>query len=372
MNILYDHQAFTVQDVGGVSRYYRALLDHAAPDVQSHVPVLVSNNVYLQDRRHTSHVGFFPGQSFRGRFSFMWKLNRLACRRALRRGEFDVFHPTLIDDPYFLDEVQDKPMVITLHDMIPMLFTEQYPQTNVEIITRIAQRANQIIAVSEHTRADILRLLPVSPERVTVVPHGFTPGPAARLVVPDGYLLYVGTRSGYKNFDCLLQALAQLVRQPGLHELRLVCAGGGKPTEAEQDRLQELGLAGNVQFAGLLQEAELAGLYCGAAAFVFPSHYEGFGFPILEAFAQECPVVLSNASCFPETAQDAALYFDPNQPADLAQQLHLLLREPALRRQLTQLGTLRLADFTWTQAAERTRAVYRAAREQPQPQPVLI
>ncbi|TGE29289.1 glycosyltransferase family 4 protein [Hymenobacter metallicola] len=367
MKILYDHQAFTVQDVGGVSRYYRALLDHASPDVHSHVPVVVSNNVYLQDRRHTNHSAFFPGQSFRGRFSFMWKLNRLACRRALRRGSYDVFHPTLIDDPYFMHEVEDKPMVITIHDLIPVLFTEQYPQTDVALIGRIAQRANQIIAVSEHTRTDILRLLPVSPERVTVVPHGYTPSPPPRTLLPEGYLLYVGTRSGYKNFDCLLQALAQLVRRPGLQAQRLVCAGGGRATEAEQDRLQELGLTQHVQFMGLVQEAELAGLYRGAAAFVFPSLYEGFGFPILEAFAQKCPVVLSNASCFPETAQDAALYFDPHQPADLAQQLHLLLLEPALRRQLQQLGTLRLADFTWAQTATRTRAVYRAAQDLPQP-----
>ncbi|UOQ70034.1 glycosyltransferase family 4 protein [Hymenobacter cellulosilyticus] len=370
MNILYDHQAFTVQDVGGVSRYYRALLDHAAPDIHSHVPVVLSNNVYLKDRQHSRHSSFFPNLSFRGRFSLMLSLNRSASRRALRQGKFDVFHPTLTDDPYFLPEIQDKPLVITIHDMIPVLFGEQYPLTDLPLMSRIAQRANQIIAVSEHTRADILRLLPVSPDRVTVVPHGYTPAIAGPATLPEGYLLYVGTRQGYKNFDCLLQALAQLVRQPGQRSLRLVCAGGGWATEAEQDRLQVLGLTANVQFAGLVSEAELASLYRGAAAFVFPSCYEGFGFPILEAFAQHCPVVLSNASCFPETAQDAALYFDPQQPADLAQQLLLLLREPHLRRQLTQLGSLRLRDFTWGQTAALTHEVYRAAQEQPQP--VLI
>jgi glycosyltransferase involved in cell wall biosynthesis len=366
MNILYDHQAFTVQDVGGVSRYYRALLDHAAPDIRSHVPLALTNNLYLQDRQHTDHYRFFPGLNFKGRFSLMWRLNAQVARRALRQRDYDVFHPTLNDNDYFLEDLPaDKPLVITIHDMIAAQQPQQFPWVDHSVLPRLAARAAHIITVSEHTRADVLRLLPIDPERVSVIHHGFTPAEASAGLVDQGHLLYVGTRSGYKNFDCLLTAFAELVRVPATAQVRLVCAGGGPASATETARLEELGLLGRVHFTGTVTEGELMSLYRSAAAFVFPSHYEGFGFPILEAFGQHCPVVLSNASCFPEIAQDAALYFDPQQPSDLAVQLGLLLQDAGLRKQLVHLGSLRLQDFTWTQTAARTHEVYRAACQQP-------
>ncbi|WP_170061819.1 glycosyltransferase family 4 protein [Hymenobacter chitinivorans] len=369
--MLYDHQVFTVQQVGGVSRYYRALLDHAAPTLQSEVALALSNNLYLQDGQHSRHLRFFPNLDFRGRFSFMWRLNARLCRRTLRQGHYDVFHPTLNDNDYFLDDLPaDKPLVITIHDMIAAMHPEQFPWVDQTALPRLAARAAHIITVSEHTRADVLRLLPVAPERVSVIHHGFTPTAPTTPRLAPGYLLNVGTRAGYKNFDCVLLALAELVRTPATAALRLVCAGGGPATAAELELIEQLDLSGRVHFTGTITESELAGLYRHAAAFVFASHYEGFGFPILEAFGQQCPVVLSNASCFPEIAQDAALYFDPHQPSDLAVQIELLLRDAALRTQLIELGSQRLRDFTWARTAARTHEVYRAACRQEQP--VLI
>lgn len=363
MNILYDHQAFTVQDVGGVSRYYRALLDHATPDQHAEVSLRFSNNLYLQDRRYTRHRSFFPGQKFRGRFWLMWHLNQQAALQALRRRQFDVFHPTLNDNDYFLDALTDQPLVITIHDMIATLFPDQVPYQSA--LERIAARATHIITVSEHTRADVLRLLPVDPDRVTTIHHGFSPLAASSTGVEAGYILFVGTRRGYKNFGCVLQALQQLRKRPATAGLRLVCAGGGPPTPPELAALAELDLTNAVQFVSTVPDGVLAGLYRGAAAFVFPSHYEGFGIPILEAFGQRCPVVLSRASCFPEIAQDAALYFNPHQPEELTEQLGQLLRDTSLRRHLTEMGTLRLRDFTWANTAAATRQVYLTSREQP-------
>jgi glycosyltransferase involved in cell wall biosynthesis len=114
---------------------------------------------------------------------------------------------------------------------------------------------------------------------------------------------------------------------------------------------------------GPVSDAQLNQLYRKAQAFVFPSRYEGFGFPILEAFGQRCPVVLSNASCFPEIAQDAALYFDPNDAAELHDQLLRVLRDRQLRQSLVQAGENRVGDFTWEQAAARTHQVYQEARQ---------
>ncbi|GAB3296293.1 glycosyltransferase family 4 protein [Hymenobacter tenuis] len=361
MRVLYDHQAFTLQDFGGVSRYHHELLSHA--NWQTELAVALSNNLYLRDRQHSSHSTFLPNIPLPGRWRVMRYFNRRASVQALQRGKFDVFHPTLTDSDYFLDLLEDKPLVITIHDMIQALFPQYYPTRDQSILERIAKRANHIITISEHTRADVLRLLPVAPEKVSVIYHGYadreysTAGP--ELAVPERYILFTGSRALYKNFSFLVEAMALL--SPGLTQnLHLVCAGGGAFTPPEKELLQKHGLSTRAHQFGPVSDAQLNKLYRDAQVFVFPSEYEGFGLPILEAYGQQCPVVLSHASCFPEIAHEAALYFELNQPAELAQQLERVLSDAALRQDLVRLGQLRLLDFTWQHTARRTREVYEA------------
>ncbi|KAA9339260.1 glycosyltransferase family 4 protein [Hymenobacter busanensis] len=363
MKILYDHHAFSLQDVGGITRYFSELLRHAGSGTQCELPIVLSNNLYLHDRQHTRHVSIRPQWLAEKAWRLTGQINQWAAVRALQRGDFDVFHPTLNDADYFLDLIGDRPFVMTVHDLIPLLYPEYYPHASVAGLARQTARATRIIAVSENTRADLLRLLPVEPEQVVVVPHGTSPAVPSRtgLAVPEHYLLYTGTRRFYKNFDCLLQAFALL--RPHHPQLYVVCAGGGPFSPAETAQLEQLGLADRVVQRGPLSEAQLAYLYAQAQAFVFPSHYEGFGIPILEAFAHGCPAVLSHASCFPEVAQEAALYFNPNSPAHLAEQLGRLLAEPALQRQLREAGHRRGHDFTWARTAALTHRVYQEARE---------
>ncbi|AHJ98372.1 glycosyltransferase family 4 protein [Hymenobacter swuensis] len=363
MRVLYDHQAFTLQDFGGVSRYHHELLCHA--NWQSELAVALSNNLYLRDGKYSRHRTFLPNSSLPARWRVIRYFNQRASRQALRRGEFDVFHPTLADDDYFLDLLApEQPLVVTIHDMIPALFPEHYPDRDAGVLTRIVQRASRIITVSENTRADVLRLLPVAPERVRVVYHGYadreysSSGPT--LALPERYVLFTGSRALYKNFGCLVEALALLppATAQGLH---LVCAGGGPFSAPERELLHRTGWAERAHQFGPVSDAQLNQLYRQAQVFVFPSEYEGFGLPILEAYGQQCPVLLSEASCFPEIAREAALYFPPNQPVALAEQLARLLTDTHLRRYLVRLGQLRLLDFTWQYTARRTREVYEEA-----------
>lgn len=368
MRLLYDHQAFTLQDFGGVSRYHHELLCHAT--WESELAVALSNNLYLRDGQHSRHRTFLPDSGLPARWRVIRYFNERASRRALRRNAFDVFHPTLLDDDYFLPLLApERPLVVTIHDMIPALFPAHYPDRDDTALRNILQRASRIITVSEHTRADVLRLLPVAPERVRVVHHGYTErtyAPATALPVPDQYVLFTGSRALYKNFGCLVDALALLppTEAAGLH---LVCAGGGPFSAAEQELLARAGWSARAHQFGPVSDAQLTELYRGARAFVFPSEYEGFGLPILEAYGQQCPVLLSEASCFPEIARDAALYFPAHEPAALAQQLGRLLHDEPLRRQLVQLGQLRLLDFTWQHTARRTHAVYEEALQETGP-----
>ena len=363
MKVLYEPETFSIQDFGGVSRYFYELIDHAGPELTCELPVVLSNNLYLQNRRHTRHLSFLPGVPVPGGWRVLKYANRRAARQAIRRQDFDVFHPTVNDQPYFLDLLGDKPFVITIHDMIPSLFGEYYTQPD-PALTRLASRAARIITVSENTRADVLRLLPVAAERVSVVHHGHTVRECRHepaLPTPDEYLLFTGNRRAYKNFDTLIAAFGQLRQQfPGLH---LVCAGGGAFSPDELEMLRKAGVEGRTHQFGYLTDGQLNRLYREARAFVFPSRYEGFGFPILEAFGQGCPVVLSGASCFPEIAQDAALYFDPLDPTELCDQLTRVLRDQTLRNALTRWGRTRVRDFTWPRTVAGTQRVYEAARQ---------
>lgn len=364
MKVLYEPEVFSIQDFGGVSRYFYELIDHAGPDLKCELPVVLSNNLYLRGRKHTQHLQFMPGLPVPGGWRVIQYANRRAARQALQRQDFDVFHPTLNDNAHFLDALGDKPFIITIHDMIPALFGEYYGQDD-PTLALLASRAARIITVSEHTRADVLRLLPVADEKVTVVHHGHATRSYPNEALPpcpDNYLLFIGKRDNYKNFGCLVEAFGQLVRHeaPSLH---LVCAGGGAFTAAEQGLLRQTGVEACTHQFGYLTDAQLNQLYRRAQAFVFPSHYEGFGFPILEAFGQHCPVVLSNASCFPEIAQDAALYFAPHDAAALHAQLVRLLHDQVLRQTLTHKGQLRVRDFTWAHTVAGTRSVYEEARE---------
>ena len=363
MKILYDPEVFCLQDVGGVSHYFYELIDHAGPDVSCELPTVLSNNVYLKDRKHTRHLGLLPSMSVPGLWRLMQYANRRASCKAIQRQQFDVFHATVNDQTWFLNLLDRKPFVITIHDMIPALFGEYYQQTGTELGT-LASRAARIITVSENTRADVLRLLPVPPDHVSVVHHGHTvrhyPYEEA-VAAPDDYLLFTGSRQAYKNFGCLVQAFGMLhANYPDLH---LVCAGGGPFTEPEMALLRVAGVAARTHQLGYLTDGQLNQLYHRARVFVFPSLYEGFGFPILEAFGQQCPVVLSNASCFPEIAQDAALYFNPHDADDLHERLDRVLRDRALRHTLVRRGLTRVRDFTWERAAAQTRQVYEEARQ---------
>ena len=363
MKVLYEPDTFSIQDYGGVSRYFYELIHHAGPDLTCDLPVVLSNNIYLRGREHTRHHQFLPELPVRGRWRLMQYVNQRAARRAIARQNYDVLHPTGNDQAYFLDAMGDKPLVITIHDMIPALFRHYYRQQGPALDLLVA-RAARIIAVSENTRADILRLLPVPPERVVVVHHGHVIRPAPAQVpvaAPDDYLLFTGTRQDYKNFGCLVKAFGRLHRHyPHLH---LVCAGGGAFTGEELAQLREAGVAACAHQFGYLTDGQLNQLYYRARAFVFPSLYEGFGFPSLEAFGQQCPAVLSQASCFPEIARDAALYFDPNDADALHAQLDRVLRDRTLRHTLVRSGLERVRDFTWERAAAQTRQVYEEARQ---------
>jgi glycosyltransferase involved in cell wall biosynthesis len=222
----------------------------------------------------------------------------------------------------------------------------------------LVECAAHIIADSASSKKDLVELFGVPEDRVTVVHLGCSLPPAAgnrgpRL--PGKYLLHVGERGRYKNFGFAVRSLAPLFRDNP--DLWLVCSGGGPFTGEERSLLAGLGLEGRCLQAGFT-DRELAATYGGAVALVFPSLCEGFGIPVLEAFACGCPTLLARRSSLPEVGGTAALYFDPEEGEELLSQARRLMIDSTLRGSLVGAGRERVNKFTWEQTAAHTKGVY--------------
>jgi glycosyltransferase involved in cell wall biosynthesis len=291
------------------------------------------------------------------RLAALHAVNRFG-RRALDfvlRGS-DIFHAS--------NQVHHAPgrarLTATVHDLTAFFMPEVHTAGNVRadhiFAERILKRAHGLIAVSENTRQDTIRLLGIPPERVTTiysgVPEAFFGAVASRR--PRPYVLYVGTIEPRKNLHTLLDAWKQL--KPDLHaEFELVFAGPvGWSAETTIARIRA-----EATYIGYVPEADLPGLVAGAAAFVYPSLYEGFGFPVVQAMAAGTPVITSNVSCLPEIAGDAALLVDPLSAAELAGALSRLLESETLRAELISRGRERARRYRWEACAEQSLQFFR-------------
>jgi glycosyltransferase involved in cell wall biosynthesis len=292
---------------------------------------------------------------FTGRQRIINYLNRADSIQKIKKGNYDVLHPTYYD-PYVLQE-KTRPVLITVHDMIHELFPNYFYHDTITVKNKknMLLYADRIIAISENTKRDILRLYPeIDHEKIAIIYHGITYNFLNNNEKKENYLLYTGQREGYKNFDAFIRAVAPLLLQ---YDLQLICTGNTF-NKKELRLLKDLQITNRV-FSRFVTDDTLPDVYVKALAFIFPSLYEGFGIPILEAFAAGCPVALSNASCFPEIAGDGAVYFDPYSIEDMRYILEKLITSPSLQRDLIQRGKEQVQKYSWKKCAEKTAAIYR-------------
>jgi glycosyltransferase involved in cell wall biosynthesis len=265
--------------------------------------------------------------------------------------------------------------VVTIHDLIYRVFPETHRGVlglGMRVLIPLsARRSHRVIVDSQSTADDVVKHLAVPPDRVDVVPLGLgttrratpLPEPEVRrrfdLSESRPIALSVSAKRPHKNLGRLLDALALLPA-----ECRPVLVVPGYPTWYEDElrgRAARLGIGDEVRFLGWVDGSELEGLYAAATCFVFPSLYEGFGLPVLEAMARGVPVACSDRSSLPEVAGDAALLFDPEDVRAIAGALEQLLTDEALAQRLREAGRLRAETFSWQRTAEGTLASYRCA-----------
>jgi glycosyltransferase involved in cell wall biosynthesis len=372
IKVLYDHQIFSLQSYGGISRYFSELksaLD-AYTQIKTQIVTGISDNHYLNANPNLAKCSLttIPKPTYH---KFLERINRFYLQIVIGKLDFDIFHPTYYN-PYFLRILKGKPFVLTIYDMIPEIFQDQFPvyrNTRRQKKLLITQ-ASQIITISKNTRNDLLNFYDIPEEKVHVI-HMAPPTIQNRAIshyqrlkinpdLPKHFLLFVGKRKGYKNFSTFLYSAAPLLKKN--HDLHIISIGGGAFSNEERRLTQSLDITGRVHQI-TASDMKLQELYRKAIAFIYPSLYEGFGLPILEAFQTGCPVVCSRTGSFPEIAQDAALYFDPHDKHTITQTINKILENSKLRRKLSQKGYQRVQDFSWKTTAIQTASVYKLAMD---------
>ena len=284
-------------------------------------------------------------------------------------GELDIVHST---GPAIPPSGPGGRLVVTVHDLAPIRFADRYPRRARALYKRAAAIATaeavRIICPSRSTALDVEEFYGVDRDRIRVVPHGVDMADlgmsdAARVWerrgITEPYILWVGTQEQRKNVMAVLEAFTIVAHRHPTLSLVLHGPNGWLGDEVGEG-LRHRGMQGRtIVSEGGLPRSELAALYSRATAFVYPSLYEGFGLPVLEAMACGTPVVTSNISALPETAGDAALLVDPLDADAIAESIERIINDPTVAEDLSRRGKKRAAGFTWTEAARRTWAVYK-------------
>lgn len=349
IKVYYDYQIMQMQKYGGISRYFYELLTHINKGTDAHADAYCFGNKNTYFEKYFNKIIDNP---IRG----MGYINRFLASMKIKK--YDIVHPTYYN-PYVLNCKHNK-LIITVYDMIHELFPDIFSKDDptIENKKKMLYGADHIIAISENTKKDILSLYPdINPDKITVIYIGSNMMPSTENVnikLPERFILFVGNRGGYKNFNTFMKSVKPILSSDA--DLNLVCLGGGSFNDEEKELIGE---ASDQVIQMNAFDSELAYAYSKALCFVFPSMYEGFGIPTLEAFRCDCPVVLSNTSSMPEVGGDAAVYFDPNNEQDIYNKVLQVISNEELRQQMIEKGQVQLAKFSWDKIAEDTVNCYK-------------
>ncbi|MGA7669874.1 MAG: glycosyltransferase family 1 protein [Nitrolancea sp.] len=357
----------------GVSRYIEYLL-RELPSASPHRFTVYAGR---HSRNGSGSLGNRAGLQFttsliptgRPETRILWE--QVCAPFGLERDKIDVVHGTVNIAPV----LSGRAVVVTVHDLAFLRYPEQYPGFKQRYLTAMTRRsvehADRVIAVSSNTRADIIHFYNVEPERVIIVPNGLDPemrvieDPAAltsfrqRHDLPEQFVLFLGTLQPRKNLIALMRAWSRL--DPTTRLPLIVVGAQGWMYEPILDEARSLGVAGEIVFKGFAEPLDLPYWYSAATIFVYPSLYEGFGMPVVEAMACGAPVIASNTSSLPEVAGDAGMLVNPTDVDELRHALELLSEQEDLRHSMRERGFIQASQFSWKRTARETASVYEQA-----------
>lgn len=360
MNILYDGMIYRLQKFGGINRYYINLIEKLPETITPSLIACDTETLYFPHHKNLQLLTF-PLPRNNATYS---RLERLCFRLRMLTNQkcFSLVHPTYYS--FIANSSLQRfklPSVLTVYDMIHELIPGVDNEGYWAIIKRKAiMAADAVICISESTKRDLLERMPIPESRIRVTHLASNLG--ANLTngdepVPESpYFLFVGSRAeGYKNFDGLLKAFAKVAAK--YKDLSL-CVVGSKFDERELRLIKELGLMDKIKLYQWANDAHLAKLYKHSLALVYPSFYEGFGIPPLEAMSCGTAVIASNTSSLPEVVGDAGLLFDPNSIEQLVEKMSYLYQNGGVRDELIARGLMQAKRFSWEKTAAQTLDLY--------------
>lgn len=360
--VVYDHSIFSIQEKGGISRYFVELAGRlsSVSEYESHIVAPVHVCRMLKDRPFLPQTGLYIPK-IRKTFRLLQGINNLFSSSLIKR-----LHPKIVHSTYYLPQyrmLKSCKRVVTVFDMIHEKYAENmdsYEKTLPAKKKAIIEKADHIICISEKTRHDVIELLGVGEEKTSVVhlASSFVKQQKHKLAeIDQPYFLYVGSREWPKNFKSLIKAFASFNSLNP--DVVLVCFGGGRFKPEEIDLFNSCHLKEEQVrfFEG--DDNVMQRFYSNALALIYPSLYEGFGLPLLEAMACGCPVICSNTSSMPEVAGEAAVYFTPTVVDEIAGAMERVADSSGLRNELVTEGFKRIQQFSWEKCARETAQVYR-------------
>jgi glycosyltransferase involved in cell wall biosynthesis len=367
MNILYDYQVFALQRYGGVSRIFYELISHMIEKDQ--VGLYLFQGYYIND---------FPMEKLKDRMEFYFGkrtinfphisvllklINHVIFSTFIYDKPIDIYHPSNYSSIVY--NWRKSPVLLTINDMIPELFPENFRDIHSRLKSKrkCIERADKIITISHLTRNDLLNYYQIEKDKVKVIYPG-APGIVTKKKQNQPqfnhrkpFILYVGTRrQEYKNFKNLL--LAYCLSKKINKEFDLLCFGGPPFNRNEKRMMSGLSCLDNVfQING--NDHLLSELYSKASAFIYPSLYEGFGLPPLEAMAYGCPVIASSEGAIPEVLGDAADFFDAHNPEAIAAAIEKVLFDEYLRQEMIKKGKHKVRKYSWAKMGDEMYLVYK-------------
>lgn len=364
INVIFDPEIFALQKFGGISRYFTEIFKefNKHPKVKWILKGLVSRNMHLRTEIPKSQINYLNVQNH-----IIWSIILSAFNKIFttypekKTSSYHntLYHATYYNLHYLKKYEQSFRTVVTIYDLIDEFFDRD--KKLVKNKKYFIENADMIHTISQSTADDIIKTYKVPADKITIIHLASSLRPISEInsnqsELPEKYILFVGNRDGYKNFYQFITAINPLLNRD--KNLFLVCAGGTEFNEQEIQVLNQLNIKEQVYWKSVKNDSQLAWHYQHALFFVFPSKYEGFGIPILEAMNCNCPVVLSNTSSLKEIAANAGHYFDPNSTESIYNACLEVLESKELREKLISEGAKRRGDFSWEITAKKTVMAY--------------
>ena len=355
MKIFFDHQIFNLQKFGGASNYIVNLVKHLNLKNEALIISLFHKNEYLKKSNLGKKFFFYNRVGFLNKY--VRKINKAYFEYYSKTNSPDIIHYTYFNEKIFYKSKAKK--VITEYDLIKEKFYKENYKDQIEYKKKLFEKVDQVICISNNTKKDLLKEYNMDASKISVINLSVNKDKSFRTrplnVRP--FILYVGNRERYKNFINAVKAYSKSDKLK--KDFDFVCFGGGKFTKLEENLFKELKVDRNRFYFFDGDEEDLNFFYHKARLFIFPSLYEGFGLPLLEAMNMECPVICSNTSCFPEVVNNAAILFDPENIDSIKFQIEKTIYDEELLINLKDKGNKNLLKYSWEECSLETEKLYK-------------